>query len=104
MENAQYYLFHKSVDEHFSHRTMANSLLNTADEVRSHAVKKYHQSMIALGSESIETVRSEFREISSATLKLSEKGFRRVKVGKLRLLSEIDMTESRLVEVPDSIL
>lgn len=57
----------------------ASPLINTVNELNSCALKLYHSKMIELGKESINNQPSDKREISAATLRVSEKGFSRIK-------------------------
>ncbi len=57
----------------------SSTLLNTDDEVHSLFLKNFHTKMIDLARQSLEKFPSEKREISSCTVKVSEKGFKRLK-------------------------
>jgi uncharacterized protein (TIGR02147 family) len=57
----------------------SSPLINTGNEVESLLLKNFHDKMIELGRLSLEQFPSEKREISSCTVKISEKGFKRLK-------------------------
>ncbi len=63
-------------DGYYRHNS---SILNSKNEVSSAAVKSFHKKMISLGSESIDTIERENREISAVTMRVSEDGFKNIK-------------------------
>lgn len=56
-----------------------SAVINTSNEVNSFSIIKYHEHMIQLGKEALSRFSSEERDISSATLKISEDGFNKIK-------------------------
>lgn len=56
-----------------------SAVINTSNEVNSFSIIKYHEHMIELGKEALTRFKSDERDISSATLKISEEGFRHIK-------------------------
>lgn len=54
-------------------------LINTGNEAENLLLKNFHDKMIELARQSLEQFPSEKREISSCTVKISEKGFKRLK-------------------------
>jgi len=59
--------------------TQTHAILNTADEVTSASISQFHQEMIKKGAESIDRFPSTEREISAATVGVSEKNALRIK-------------------------
>ena len=57
----------------------ASDLINTDREVQSLAVRNFHKKMSDLGKASIDSVEPHAREISSVTMRISEKGFDQIK-------------------------
>ena len=57
----------------------AGAIVDSGNEISSHAVKLFHKKMISFGSASIDTVSREKREISSVTMKVSEEGYSKIK-------------------------
>lgn len=67
-----------SIDEKGYYRH-SSPLINTGNEIASYAVKNYHKEMIEFGKQSIDKFDRDYREISSVTVKVSEKGFNQLK-------------------------
>jgi uncharacterized protein (TIGR02147 family) len=57
----------------------ASRLINTANQVTSFAIKKYHTKMLELAGKSLHELQSHEREISACTVKISQKGFDHIK-------------------------
>ncbi len=58
----------------------AHSVINTDDQVSSISIAQFHREMIKKGSEAIERFSSAEREVSSASVGLSEKNAHRIKI------------------------
>lgn len=56
-----------------------SAVINTTNEVNSFSIIKYHEKMIDLAKESLSRFKSEERDVSSATIKISEEGFNKIK-------------------------
>ena len=57
----------------------SSSLVSTDRDIQSLAVRNFHSKMISLAREAIESVPREERDISSVTMKISDKGFNKIK-------------------------
>lgn len=57
----------------------SSPILTTDNEVTSYAIKRYHQTMIQHGMDSIDSVDRSKRDISSVTMRVSEEGFMLIK-------------------------
>ena len=64
-------------------------ILDTGNEVSSYAIKQFHKTMIGFGSDSIEKVQRENREISSVTMRVSDEGFSSIKARVQQFRTEI---------------
>jgi uncharacterized protein (TIGR02147 family) len=54
-------------------------LLNTENELKSFAIRKYHKDVLAIAQQALDDIPSEEREISHLTLKISPQGFSNIK-------------------------
>jgi uncharacterized protein (TIGR02147 family) len=70
----------------------ADVFITTGDEVRSFFVQKFHENMIALAGESMDRFPSQFRDISSVTLSISDECFALVK-------KEVQQMRKRVMEL-----
>lgn len=57
----------------------SSPILTTDNEVTSYAIKRYHQTMIQHGMDSIDEVDRSRRDISAVTMRVSEEGFNAIK-------------------------
>lgn len=73
----------------------ADSLITTGNEVRSIAVSSFHQQNLFLAGQSIETVPSSEREISSLILGLSPAGMQKIK-------TEIQNFQTKLLKIAET--
>jgi uncharacterized protein (TIGR02147 family) len=63
----------------FGRMAQTSDLINTDREVQSLAVRNFHKKMSDLGKAAIDNVEPQAREVSSITVRISEKGFDQIK-------------------------
>jgi uncharacterized protein (TIGR02147 family) len=57
----------------------SSPLLNTQNELKSFAVRKYHKDILSMARQSLDSINMEEREIAHVTIKISAKGFSNIK-------------------------
>lgn len=68
---------------------ISQGILSTDYELNSLAIRNYNRSMMTMGTESIDSIGREFREISTLQISISENGFKEIKERIRRFKEEI---------------